>query len=86
MKGKDGGKGKGTTDRTSDGSAASRFEVRRHSLPGSEVITVLLVGPAVVNLTFRADLLRLVSAVERRLGLHEVTTKTFVHSGSLGQD
>ncbi|MEV8367970.1 hypothetical protein [Microbacterium sp. NPDC064584] len=56
--------------RTSDGSAASPFEVRRHSLPGPEVILILLFGPAVVNLTFWADLLRLVSAVERRLGLH----------------
>lgn len=48
--------------RTSDGSAAPPFQVRRHSLPGSEVIMILLFGPAVVNLTFRADLLRLVSA------------------------
>lgn len=72
--------------RTSDGSAAPSFKVRSHSLPGSEVIAILLFGPAVVNLTLRADLLRLVSAVERRLGLHEVTTETFVHSGSLGQD
>jgi hypothetical protein len=72
--------------RTSDGCAAPPFEVRRHSLPGSEMITILLFGPAVVNLTFGADLLRLVSAVERRIGLNEVTTETFVHGGSLGQD
>ncbi len=72
--------------RTSNGSAASPFEIRRHSLPGSKVIAILLLGSAVVNLTVRANLLRLVSAVERRLGLHEVTTETFVHGGSLGQD
>ena len=72
--------------RTSDGSAAPPFEICRHSLPGSKVIAILLLGPAVVNLTLRANLLRLVSAVERRLGLHEVTTETFVHGGSLGQD
>jgi hypothetical protein len=39
-----------------------------------------------VNLTFRADLLRFVSAVDRRLGLQELTTETYIHSGSLGQD
>lgn len=38
--------------RASDGSAAPPFDVRRHSLPGSEVIKILLFGPAVVNLTF----------------------------------
>lgn len=73
-------------NRTSDGSATLPFEVCGHSLPGSEVIAILLFRPAVVNLTLRADLLRLVSAVERRLGLHEVTTETFVHSSSLDQD